>query len=262
METPENRSKYAGVKYIESTNVEIDQDLRNWQELLESGYVLIFRSAVSRTQLRHTVSSILRTPQPLSHDTRVVQGVGNIRYAVQHPGGDSSYSCSDESYYFFPWNHDPFGLYDLVQPAFLTVARLNGYDPTWLMAQEPKDGVVQRFHMICYPEGSGHISTHLDPVKVTSFTSGIYVTQYGRDYIDGGYYIIDGDGCKVVIDPMVQSGDMVVFPAHFAHGVDTVRCVDKESEDDLQFRGRIFVNMTVIESHEVADRTFTQPFRP
>lgn len=256
---PDARPQFQGV--VELTRAEWgggSLSLESWESLLSIGHVLVFREVVNSAELRQRMSALLRTSLIPSDDKRVIEGVANIFYVASHEGiGQDAYSVKDLSYYFFPWNDDATGIDELAQPAFDLVGRLNGYDSSWLRKQTPKDGIVQRFHAICYPSGSGHISPHVDPVRVTRFTSGIYVTEYGKDYIDGGFYIVNAEGTKVFVDHEVKSGDMVVFPAHFAHGVDRVESNGDRAEPDLGFSGRIFLNMTIVESHEVEGRAFT-----
>lgn len=250
--------EFAGVISVPATKEVTEAKLEEWRQLLSSGHVLVFKGTVDSKELRKRVGGLLRQEVTPVEDTRVVEGIGNIFYRAAHDSSSAGgYSVQDFSYYFFPWNDDRSGIAELAQSAFDLVARLNAYDPAWLRKQTPKDGVVQRFHAICYPAGSGHISPHRDPVRVTKFTSGLYVTEYGKDYAEGGYYILDASGEKVVVDHEVESGDMVLFPAHFAHGVDTVQARDLEVDPELGFSGRIFLNMTIIESHEILDRAFT-----
>ena len=166
---------------------------------------------------------------------------------------DSIYEAVDKSFYFFPWNEDSTGISDLLQPLFNQVLRLNGFSPEEMVRRTPKDGVVQRFHLIYYPQGQGLISAHRDPIKETSFTGGVYVTEFGRDYTSGGFYVLNREGEKVYVDHQVNSGDVVLFLANLPHGVD-VNFFDQNNKfdnDSNRFMGRCFINMTVVESHQV-----------
>ena len=47
-----------------------------------------------------------------------------------------------------------------------------------------------------YPIGSGFISRHVDPTKIVKITAGIYITEYGKNYDAGGFYVLNKKGKK------------------------------------------------------------------
>jgi hypothetical protein len=259
--------------FLKSTMV-LDRDkffdpneFESTKEKLIEGNVVIVRNAVDKELIRQKVKKLLSQRHQRSSDTRVIQGVGNIYYesngkttAEQKNNSKDSYQAVDKSFYFFPWNYDASGISKLIQPLFDQVLLLNELNPSEIIKRTPKDGVVQRFHLIFYPEGQGLISTHRDPVKETKFTGGIYVTEYGIDYTEGGFYVINFDGEKIFVDHEVSSGDLVIFLANLPHGVEKNYFRDSQVHqgNNDRFLGRCFLNMTVIESHHIQDRETTK----
>ena len=229
---------------------------------LQEKKVVVVRRAVDGSKIRQLVSNLVATDMEPSINHQMVDGVGNLHYKSGGITSRSAYSAVDSSYYFFPWNYDSTGICNEVDEMFAVVARLNGYDPEKLRLQIPSDGIIQRYHLICYPMGRGLISPHSDPINVTRFTSGIYVTEFGRDYDWGGFYIFSQSGEKISIDLAIRSGDLVLFAADLPHGVDAVMSRTCVPPDDLNFTGRIFLNMTIVESHHRKNRETSRAYIP
>jgi len=238
-------------------------NVKKLESKLKNSEVIIVRQAVETNVIRRIALELLANPPKKSSDSRIIEGIENIYYESEPQKSESSkiseYTAVDRSFYFFPWNNDFSGLSVLVQPLFDQVCRINGFDPLEIIKRTPKDGVVQRFHLIFYPAGKGLISPHRDPIKETTVTGGIYVTQYGRDYNEGGFYIQDYAGKKIFVDHEIKSGDLVLFLANLPHGVDVNSFSGERSpEFSDYFDGRCFLNMTVVESHHVVDRETTR----
>jgi hypothetical protein len=249
-------------KSVTSISKSFFMDPVNSQELfikLKNCEIIIVREAVNAGSVRGIVSELLANPPPKSNHPRIIEGVENIYYESEPKKNEdisqSQYSAVDQSLYFFPWNQDPSGLYELIRPLFDQVCRINGFDPTETIRRTPKDGVVERLHLIFYPAGKGLISPHRDSIKVTTVTSGIYISEYGRDYNEGGFFLYDYEGKKIFVDHQIKSGDLLLFLANLPHGVDVnTFSGERSSKFSDYFDGRCFLNMTLVESHHVVDR--------
>ena len=91
-----------------------------------------------------------------------------------------------------------------------------------ILKNTPRNGIIQRFHLMNYPYGTGFISRHVDPSTIVKATAGIYITEYWKDYDKGGFYVLNKKKKKVVIDKYVRSSDMVLFYSSMPHGVDSI----------------------------------------
>jgi len=209
-----------------------------------NGSVFIIKNAVDRTTIRSISSKIINKNKLPISDSTMLEGIKNIYYVSEPKGG--SYVALDQSWYFFPWNLDKTGLTNLLQDIFDQVITMNGHDPSLIKLNTPKDIIIQRFHLIFYPEGNGKISKHIDPINIININSGVYITEYGTDYNSGGFYVYNKNNEKIYLDKEVKSGDMILFYNNLAHGVDPVIC----NEANDMFKGRCFINMSLIESHE------------
>ena len=77
-------------------------------------------------------------------------------------------------------------------------------------------GVVERLHIINYPLNSGQISRHYDPVNVSIFNFGLYATEYGKDYMQGGFFVLKKNNKKIVIDKKkIKKTDIILFFSFF-----------------------------------------------
>jgi len=203
--------------------------------------------------LRSICLKILKKNNKKSLDHKILEGIDNIYY-ISRPKKNTKkngYIANDRSWYFFPWNKDKTKLSKLVQPIFNTITKINKYDPNEIIKFTPKNGLVQRFHLIFYPKNSGEISPHVDPCNIVQVQSGIYITSFGKDYSSGGFYVLNKKKEKVFIDHYMNSGDLILFSPKVIHGVTPVKCSNITKGI---FDGRFFLNMNIVESHHVKNR--------
>ena len=127
---------------------------------------------------------------------------------------------------------------------------MNGLNKNEITYNKPKDGIIERLHVIKYPSPFGQISKHYDPINVSIFNFGLYATEYGKDYTDGGFFVVNKKNKKILIDKKIKKTDIVLFFPSLIHGVDKI----KNSE------GRWFINVNHVQSHEVKNRQFTKKY--
>lgn len=226
-------------------------------KLITDGNIILIRKAINKNKLLKICEKIDNSKQKKSKTTKMVQGIKNIYYEAEAPTNvkkdEKRYIVSNRSWYFFPWNKDKFNLVKLVQPIFNKVIRINGYNHTKILKNTPKNGIIQRFHLMNYPYGTGFISRHVDPSKIVKVTAGIYITEYWRDYDKGGFYVLNKKKKKVVVDKHVKSSDMVLFYSSMPHGVDSIYKNNSKVKSNID-GGRWFLNMTLVASHHIKNR--------
>lgn len=186
-----------------------------------------------------------------SKDLKIVEGIKNVYYETNYLKRNSGeYSSINRSWYFFPWNKDEIGIFELVQPIFNNVLLLNNQDLLKTISNTPSKGVVERLHLINYPINSGQISLHRDPVNISQVNFGIYLSEFGVNYGDGGFYVLEGNNEIVYLDQQVRFCDMVLWFPGLPHGVSTITPTQLEHRTN----GRYFLSMSLIESHHAKDR--------
>ena len=232
----------------------------NKQELLKlitDGNIVVIKNAVNKKKILSICEKINKKKMISSKSTKMHQGIKNIYYTAKPPKKNFKFSkryiVSNRSWYFFPWNKDESGLVKLVQPIFNYVISLNGYNPKLILKNSPKDGIIQRFHLMNYQIGSGFISRHVDPTKIVKVTAGIYITEFGKNYDSGGFYVLDRKKRKKNVDKYIKSSDMVLFYSSMPHGVDSISKTKKSKKNEFK-DGRWFLNLTLVSSHHVKNR--------
>ena len=216
-----------------------------------NGDVYVILNVINQTIVSRILQIAQTEDRPASSSTKILQGIGNIYYTSNNIKSKlGEYTAIDRSWYFFPWNEDRHEVLKVLQPIFDNVILLNNKSPGVIVKNTPLDGEVQRFHMINYPPNSGEISLHIDPTGVTQVNSGIYLTEFGVDYHEGGFFVLDRYGYQVNLDREIAAGDLILFYPGLPHGVLPVKCaVDQKSSV-----GRFFFNMNLIQSHETPGR--------
>ena len=242
-------------KHISLSNFKKISEKLLMKEVLK-GNIIIVKNAVSKKNLLKICNKIDKKKLINSRSKRMVQGVKNIFYEVYSDINEKKdakkYNVSNRSWYFFPWNRDTTKLSRLIQPLFDKVLRINGYEPKKILKQTPRDGIIQRFHLMNYPIGKGYISSHIDPSHIIKVNSGIYVSEFNKEYDEGGFYVLNKNKKKINIDKQIKSSDLVLFYASMPHGVDVIKKNNKR-KNQIE-NGRWFLNMTLVSSHHVKNR--------
>jgi len=219
--------------------------------------IIIVKNAVNKKKIRNILRKILKSKKNYVKKPLIVEGVKNVCWTPNFKVEKlkkKQYATIGKSWYFFPWNKDKTGIVKITSSIFKRVNELNGYDDNKVQKNTPKDKIIKRIQVIFYPHGTGLISLHKDPVNVIKITAGIYVTEYNTDYDKGGFYIIKNKK-KYFLDHFVKAGDLVLFRPSIIHAVDPVYKSKPHSKNI--FKGRIFLNLSLVQSHEVKKRTYS-----
>lgn len=228
-----------------------DKNILELRNEIINGCVYIIRQALTKENSYILLNKIINSNLEYTSEPKILEGVKNLYYESNNlKSKKMEYSCVDKSWYFFPWNKDEIGIFDFIQPIFNKVILLNNKKPIDLVKNTPIDGCVQRFHLINYPINFGQISLHRDPVNVCQVNSGIYLTEYGIDYKEGGFFVLNDEDEEVNLDEHVHIGDMVLFYPGIGHGVHSIKPMNRK----LKSNGRYFLNMTIIQSHHFEGR--------
>jgi hypothetical protein len=244
-----DKNKFKKIIYISKDDFFSNKKILKIRKLVLNGNILVLKSAFKKEKLRKIYRNIFKNSKRSSKNTKMIEGIKNIFYK-SNAVGKGNYTTNDYSWYFFPWNEDKFGLVDLVQRYFDQVILLNGYKVETIKKNTPKNGILQRFHLMHYPFYKGHISAHTDPTNVTKITCGIYISSFKLDYDFGGFYVINSRLKKIYVDHKINSGDLILFYNGLIHGVDPTSVKNKTKKNKDKINGRTFLNLSILESHE------------
>ena len=118
---------------------------------------------------------------------------------------------------------------------------------------------MDRIQVAQYPSKIGYLEPHSDPyLHQRLFFSG-YLSEQGRDFRGGGFYLV-GDGEKMVeAENEIRVGDIGIGYATIYHGV--APC-NRDREPNWQsIEGRWFLSMYSNASDEVEDRHTGHPVK-
>jgi hypothetical protein len=247
-------TSFTHIKYIDFPSYLLLSDnpsaLSDINAEIRSGCVIIVRNVLPSRNIDSFISNVVGSHLTSTQDVRVLEGVPNIKYVSQpsiFQQIPSRYIAADISYYLFPWNLDDSGAFSTLSDVTNLYIKLNGYEPAAILSNTPKDRIILRFHLIHYPLGLGEISLHKDPDNIIAVNSGIYLSQYGDDYMSGGFFVIDHSGAEVLLDQYIRRGDMVLFSPLLAHGVHKIS--DPNPDKPHVHHGRYFFHISLVESH-------------
>lgn len=218
------------------------------------GNIVVLKSAFKKKMIRDLFKKIYKGSKRPQKNKKMLEGVKNIYYRSNSSAGQGGYSTFDHNWYFFPWNRDRYGLVDMVQEYFDRVILFNKYKIEKIKKNTPKDGIVQRFHLLYYPLKKGYISAHKDPTNITKITCGIYITSFKDDYDEGGFYVLNRNNTKEFVDHKINSGDLILFYNGLIHGVEKTLLKKNTKKNKDKINGRVFLNLSILESHEIKNR--------
>ena len=144
------------------------------------------------------------------------------------------------SYYFFPWNNDPFNLFESVNERWRVFKFLGGFPLNAYENNLPSTGIIDRLQIAQYASGVGELELHSDPYLYQKVAISGIMSKRGEDYKTGGAYILNENQEKINIEDSMDIGDIyLVYPTVF-HGVETIdkgKNIDWDSFDGRWFMG-------------------------
>lgn len=145
------------------------------------------------------------------------------------------------SYYFFPWNNDPFNLFESVNERWKVFKFLGGFPLNAYENNLPSTGIIDRLQIAQYASGVGELELHSDPYLYQKVAISGIMSKRGEDYKTGGAYILNENQEKINIEDSMDIGDIyLVYPTVF-HGVETI---DKDKNVNWDsFDGRWFMGL-------------------
>lgn len=140
----------------------------------------------------------------------------------KHP--DSTIESYVHKFYFFPWNQNIFDFFKLFKSVFEIKNLITGLSKDEFFKNNPlDDDFVLRCVFHHYPIGGGMISKHADTVGThQAVTAIVGLSTKGKDFQNGGLYVIDNKNNKVFIDDNLSIGNVLFFNPEIEHGVDNI----------------------------------------
>lgn len=140
----------------------------------------------------------------------------------KHP--DSTIESYVHKFYFFPWNQNIFNFFERFKDVFQIKNLITGLNKEEFFKNNPvDDDFVLRCVFHHYPIGGGMIAKHADTIGVhQAVTAIVALSTKGKDFSNGGLYVINENDEKVFIDDHLTTGNVLFFNPEIEHGVDNI----------------------------------------
>ncbi len=233
-------------EYREFKNKVFEQKDAFVEKILQSLYrgdVHILRNAFEKEVLIRLRQGVFDCRVKTSSEFyKMLEGCPNFHRIVDgEVAANYGFKMYRHSFYFFPWNKDPFGLFDRVYDQWSVLKFLGGFKLDEYVGNTPKDGVIDRIHIMQYPSGLGAGEIHTDPYLNQRVIISIFLSKRGVDYSSGGFFVIGADNQKIDMEPQLEVGDMLIAYPTIPHGVEIV---DKDASVDWNsIKGRWFMGL-------------------
>ena len=149
---------------------------------LSNGCIIVLKNSIRSSFLENAkkkLEKFAKETRPIN--PKIKSGIKNGFYLSKNLS-NKGYKTVDRSFYFFSWNKDKLKIYRKIINLYKPLKILNGLRKNQISKNKPRDGVVERLHIINYPLNSGQISRHYDPVNVSIFNFGLYNRIWKRLY--------------------------------------------------------------------------------
>jgi len=211
------------------------------------------------------ISTIINSSKELSKSnlqskTICKEGTKNYFYKQSNDMSlTGGYKALDKSYYFFPWDSTSTNIFSEIFDYWRFIKILSGLDFDTYEKNTPKDGIINRMHIIQYLKGGGTISPHKDPFDSVKIQVGCVLNTYGEDYHSGGFSVFRNKNEKRLLEPDIIKGSLYCFFPTLYHTVDPID--PNEKIDFNSDKGRWFMSLTCVGSDHQKNRQKTISFK-
>lgn len=149
-----------------------------------------------------------------------------------------SFKAVRDSFYFFRWNKENFGIWRIFNNIWRHLKYLEGMDPYKYEKNTPKDLTIDRIMVVKYPENTGLAEPHIHSTINQKIGISVYFSKLGKNYSSGGTYFFRKKNKKFNVENKIDIGDIGIFYNSVIHGVDPVK-IDKNIKSiKKDLRGR------------------------
>ncbi|MDX6574887.1 MAG: hypothetical protein QOE96_840 [Blastocatellia bacterium] len=193
------------------------------RELLEAGDIPVFKSVASVSELDRLIHH-LHGVMMNSFETYVPIREGVPNYMRLSLGDERALTpLWMVSWSFFSWNRDIFNLFSRYAAVYRLRNILSGLPPEMFISRRVERECAARIAVHFFPSGKGMLGAHLDPVGLHQLaTATLLMTERGKDYMTGGFYLKRKTGERLFIEDALEPGDVYMCNPRCPHGVATV----------------------------------------
>ena len=165
-----------------------------------------------------------------------------------------NYDETAHSHYFFRWNKDEINIFKKFDKIWDLIKVFSGLEKNSYKLHKPVDLIVDRIQIIRYPLNEGYITTHCDASAWQKLNIGICFNEKGKEFDEGGLYLLDKDENKINIEEKLEIGDCFCWIPTIFHGVDIPKLNGNKIKDWTSKSGRWQALALTVQSHKVKNR--------
>ena len=166
------------------------------------------------------------------HDPKDAEALRNNFQKLQVGGTKGANSCARflRMFYNPTFAHDIYGMHDIFRRLIVFRNNLYSLAPNFTV-NGTEDGMWSASRINHYPKGGGFMAAHTD-VGTANLSKNLGMEQYvqlilvmsikGKDFMEGGAYIVEEDGTRNFYEDDFQLGDVVIYDGRVVHGVEEI----------------------------------------
>ena len=226
---------------------------------LFNGAVIQLKNSLNDELIDEIVKSSLNLSKSnVQNKTTCEEGDKNYFFVQSKDmSANGGYKALDRSYYFYPWNEPSKKIFSEIYEYWRYIKVLAGLKYNTYEKNTPKDGVINRMHVIQYLKGGGTISPHKDPFDSIKIQIGCVLNTYGKDYKSGGFSVYKSRNKKFYLEPSLIRGSLFFFFPNLYHTVDPIDPSEKMNFSSNN--GRWFLSLTCVGSDKQKGRKKSTP---
>ena len=246
---PTNYNKLVEIEYDEFLSKIIEQKPNFIKSLVESVYdgdLYLLKNSISKEEIEYIKNEFKKfSVKNESTFFKMLEGTPNFHRWIDKSASSNAYALKHikHSYYLFSWNKDDSGIREMIMRPHRPLKFPAGLNPLQYEKNTPKDKIVERVQIVRYVP-KGFVEPHVDPVPICRFVFSAYLSKRGgKDYQDGGFYMIDKKNGKLDMEASIDAGDIGFFYASLRHGVEVIDPNNKAEIGDNNGRWWIGYNI-------------------
>ncbi len=165
-----------------------------------------------------------------------------------------NYDETAHSHYFFRWNKDEINIFQKFDKIWDLIKIFSGLEKDSYKKNKPKDLILDRIQIIRYPLNEGYITTHCDASAWQKLNIGICFNEQGKEFNEGGLYLLDKNEKKINIEDKLDIGDCFCWIPTIFHGVDIPKLSNHNNKNWNSKSGRWQALALTVQSHRVKNR--------
>ena len=238
---------------------------QNCKELVESllaGNVYVLKNCLIKEEVDKIIEDVsLKWKKGKFEFHKIFDGVPNFSRNVDETN-NSKYACrfSRLSSYFFRFNEskEKLKVFNYITPVLRLIKYISGYDEKIWEKNIPSDGIVDRLQVSCYPETTGGMDLHQDPIAVQKFFISGYLSKKGVNFDEGGVYCLNKKNEKVDLEQNIDVGDFSLGLSTIMHGVNKIK-IGQTNKSVSDYKGRWWMGIYTVQTDYIKKRATTSP---